>query len=125
MCTVTRPLWFSEASLLDGLILSLDFGRHRWLNSGHRGPKRLAGDSLAPFERVSSRFVYQKAYVAGGIALERLGQCSDIEVSSDRPALKMEREHLPASFCVWRPNIDEFVETSRPPHRRVDFLGLV
>ena len=59
----------SEASLLDRPILSLDLGCHRWLNSDHRGVKRLVGDVLDRFERVSSRLVYQKAYVAGGVAL--------------------------------------------------------
>ena len=64
MWTVSSPSWSSEASLLDGPILSLDFGRDRWLNSGHRGPKRLAGDGLAPSKRVSGCLVYEEAYVA-------------------------------------------------------------
>ena len=37
----------------------------------------------------------------------------------------MKREHLPASFFVWRPNVDQFVETSGPPNRGVDFFRLV
>jgi hypothetical protein len=64
-CVPSVRTWYSDASLLDGHILSLDFGRHGWLNSGHREPKRLAGNMLVPFERVSGCLVYQEANIAG------------------------------------------------------------
>src|SRR6266446_1458445 len=88
----------SKASLLHRLILSLDLRSDRWLNSGHRDAKGLMSDILALFECVPGSLVDEEAYIAGGIIPEHLGQHSEIEVSCNGPALKMESQHFSASF---------------------------